>query len=269
MFVNWEREKLTTIEIGQVPVTAPTFQLRHAIGYYEGDGEAPAHSEIVWAHPHKHSDAPTAGNRTDLASVPSLFWSLIASYGRQTAPAIVHDSECWKVYSAQYIDKDRIDGREAVARRIRIDRRFRLGLRELDVTPFRTWLMWTFVSLERYQKHAVVAFVGLLLLATLGLALIVGAPIAVLALGLPPWVGALMLLLPLATSAIGGQWRMLVWASYAGALLLPVVVLQLGAFLPYVLLENVIWFIIDGRRRRGSPVIGLVDVKNIQRATAT
>lgn len=267
MFVNWEREKLTTIELAQVPVAAPTFQLRHSIGYYEGMGEAPPHSEITWAHRHEPDTHPEPGNRTDLASVPSLFWSLIASYGRQTAPAVIHDSECWKVHVDQ--QSGAIDGREAVARRIHIDRRFRLGLRELEVAPFRSWLMWTFVSLERYQKHAVGAFVGFLLLGALGLVLVAGAPSAVLTFGAPWWAGLLMLLVPLATSAIGGQWRMLVWASYAGALLLPVVVLQVSAYLPYVLLENLIWFIVDGRRKRGSPVVGPVDVKNIRRASAT
>lgn len=267
MFVDWERQKLTTIELAQVPVAAPTFQLRHSIGYYEGMGEAPPHAEIIWAHRHEPDTHPEPGNRTDLASVPSLFWSLIASYGRQTAPAVIHDSECWKVHVAQ--QSGEIDGREAVARRIHIDRRFRLGLRELEVAPFRSWLMWTFVSLERYQKHAVGAFIGFLLLGALGLGLIAGAPIAVLTFGAPWWLGLLMLLVPLATSAVGGQWRMLVWTSYAGALLLPVVVLQVSAYLPYVLLENLIWFIVDGRRRRGSPVVGPVDVKNIRRASAT
>ncbi|CAN5300342.1 hypothetical protein BH11ACT4_BH11ACT4_10370 [soil metagenome] len=267
MFVDWDREKLTAIELAQVPVASPTFQLRHTIGYYEGMGEAPPHSEITWAHRHEPSTAPGPGDRTDLASVPSLFWSLIASYGRQTAPAVVHDSECWKVHVEHQAGT--IDSKQAIARREVIDRRFRLGLRELDVAPFRSWLMWTFVSLERYQKHAVGAFVGLLLVAVVGLASIVGAPIAVFTLSAAPWVGALMLLVPLATSAIGGQWRLLVWTSYAGALLLPVVVLQVAAYLPYVLLENAIWFLVDGRRKRGSPVIGPVDVKNIKRAMAT
>ncbi|MBX3100092.1 MAG: DUF1353 domain-containing protein [Salinibacterium sp.] len=267
MFVDSDRAKLTTIELAQVPIAAPTFQLRQTIGYYEGMGEAPPSAEITWAHRHEPDLHPEPGNRTDLASVPTLFWSLIASYGRQTAPAVVHDSECWKVYSDH--QSGLIDSREAVARRVRIDRAFRLGLRELEVAPFRSWLMWTFVSLERYQKHAVAAFVGYLVLAAFGLALIVGAPVAALAFGLPWWVGAVMLTAPLVTSLLGRQWRVLVWASYAGALLVPVVILQLAAYVPYVLLENVIWFAIDGRKKRGSPVIGPIDVKNIRRASTT
>jgi hypothetical protein len=267
VFVDYDRVKLTTIELAQVPVAAPTFQLRHTIGYYEGTGEAPPHSEITWAHRHEPDTHPQPGNRTDLASVPSLFWSLIASYGRQTAPAVIHDSECWKVYADQKAGT--IDSRAAIARRMRIDRAFRLGLRELEVAPFRSWLMWTFVSLERYQKHAVGSFVGLLLVAVFGLALVAGAPVAVFGFGLPLWLGVLMLLIPLATSAIGGQWLLLIWASYAGALLLPIAILQVAAFLPYVLLENIIWFVVDGRHKKGSPVLGPVDVKNIRRASAT
>ena len=267
MFVDSDRVKLTAIELAQVPIAAPTFQLRQTIGYYEGMGQAPPSEEITWAHRHEPDTHPEPGNRTDLASVPTLFWSLIASYGRQTAPAIVHDSECWKVYCEHR--GGLIDSREAVARRLRIDRAFRLGLRELEVAPFRSWLMWTFVSFERYQKHALGMFVGYLLLAALGLLLVVGAPVAVLVLGTPWWVGLGMLVAPLATSAIGGQWHLLVWGSYAGALLLPVVILQLAAYVPYVLLENIIWFAIDGRKKRGSPVIGPIDVKNINRASAT
>ncbi|MEP6481451.1 MAG: DUF1353 domain-containing protein [Rhodoglobus sp.] len=267
--MDQDRVKLTTIELAQVPVASATFQLRHEIGYYEGMGEAPPHSDIIWAHRHEPRKHPTPGNRTDLASVPSVFWSLIASYGRQTAPAIVHDSECWKVFSAQYLDQEKISGREAVQRRIQIDRRFRLGLRELRVAPFRSWLMWTFVALERYQKHAVGALIGFLFVGILGLLLVAGSLVAVLTFGLPLWVGLLMIFTPLATSAIGGQWQMLVWFSYAGALMLPVVVLQFAAYLPYLLLENVIWFIVDGRHGHGAPVLGLTDVKTIRRASAT
>ena len=79
-FVDSAGRELTSIELGQVPVTAPTFQLRERIGYVEA-GASP--EKITWAEAHIPDTAPSPGNRTDLASVPLVFWSLIASYGRQ------------------------------------------------------------------------------------------------------------------------------------------------------------------------------------------
>jgi hypothetical protein len=266
-FVNGKLELLTTIELGQVPVMAPTFQLRERIGFYEGrDGAEPTEATVTWAPAHKPSLTPGPGERTDLASVPSIFWSLIASYGRQTAPAIVHDAECWRVRQA--VASGAFTPREAIAERERIDRAFRLGLRELGVAPFRAWLMWTFVSLERYVKHSVWRFVLIALLAAVGLASAVFAPIS-LVLGMPPWVAVLALLAPLATSALATrQWVLLVWASYAGALMLPVVVFQLGAYLPFWLIENVVWAIIDLPKGKGSPVVGPTDLRNMRRAAS-
>ena len=87
-FVDSAGRELTSIELGQVPVTAPTFQLRERIGYVEA-GTSP--EKITWAEAHIPDIGPSPGNRTDLASVPLVFWSLIASYGRQTAAAVVHD----------------------------------------------------------------------------------------------------------------------------------------------------------------------------------
>ena len=253
-FVDSAGRPLTTIELGQVPVTAPTFQLRQRIGYFEA---GTAGEPITWAEAHTRSSAPQRGNRTDLASVPLIFWSLIASYGRQTAPAVVHDSECWRVRQL------RLAAGPALAERERVDRAFRLGLRELGVAPFRAWLMWTFVSFERYQKHSSVRFIGVLAVAILGIALVVLATIHFLS-GTPA--AAALLALPLATSAIAGrQWRLLVWASYAGALMLPVAVLQVAAYLPYLAIENVIWAIVDLPKGKGSPVVGPTDVRNIRR----
>lgn len=262
-FVDTDGNVLTTIELGQVPITAPTFQLRQRIGYYE---PALGPDDTSWAAVHERSVAPTPGNRTDLASVPAIFWSLIASYGRQTAPAVLHDAECWRVRSAQ--KSGAIAGRQAIVERVRIDRRFRLGLRELGVAPFRAWVMWTFVALERYAKHAIPKFVGLALLMTIGIALVVFSVVAAI-LGLPLWLSAVALVLPLATSALAGpRWQLLIWASYAGALMLPVAVLQIAAYLPYLVIENVVWALVDLPKGKGSPVVGPLDVKNIRRASA-
>lgn len=263
-FIDGDGNLLRSVELGQVPIMAPTFQLRERIGYYP-PGPVPPESEITWAPAHVPSDHPDSADRTDLASVPAVFWSLIASYGRQTAPAVIHDSECERVQAAQRAGE--YSPRQALEERARVDRAFRLGLRELGVAPFRAWIMWTFVSFERYARHAVPALVGLVLLGIVGLVLVAGAPVALI-LGAPGWAAALMLVLPLATSALAGaQWRLMVWASYAGALLLPVALLQIAAYLPYAAIENVVWFFVDWLpHRKGSPVVGPMDVKNIRRS---
>lgn len=267
-FVDSDRTVLLTVELGQAPLAAPTFQLRRRFGYYEPtpDGSTPEEDEITWADAHVPSDHPDPGNRTDLASVPPIFWGLIASYGRQTAPAVMHDSECWKVREAARTGQ--ITPVEALRRRERIDRRFRLGLRELSVPPFMAWLMWTFVSLERYQKHSVGRFVAMLALGAVGLGLVVFSVIALI-LGLPWGLALLAVVLPVATSAIGGrQWRLQLWLAYAGALMVPVAVFSVLAYLPFLIVENLAWFVIDRPQRKGSPVVGPVDVKNIQRTAS-
>ncbi|CAN5265025.1 hypothetical protein BH09ACT5_BH09ACT5_09790 [soil metagenome] len=258
-FIDQEGNLLTSIELGQVPVMAPTFQLRERIGYYPVGRE----SEVTWAPAHVPDDHPDSENRTDLASVPAIFWSLIASYGRQTAPAVLHDSECARVLSGQRSGV--YTAVSALAERERIDRRFRLGLRELGVAPFRAWVMWTFVSFERYLRHSAPRFVGLMALAIVGLLLVVASPVALL-LG-APWLAAAMLVTPLGTSLLAGdQWKLLVWGSFAGALLLPVAALQVAAYLPWAAIENVVWFFVDWLpHRKGSPVVGPVDVRNIRR----
>ncbi|MDJ0335467.1 DUF1353 domain-containing protein [Salinibacterium sp. G-O1] len=256
-FIDSAGGLLRTVELGQVPLYAPTFQLRERIGYYEA-GISP--EVVTWAEAHVPDLQPEPGNRTDLASVPVIFWSLIASYGRQTAPAIVHDSECWRI---RQLDVPEV---EALAERERVDRLFRLGLRELGVAPFRAWLMWTFVSFERYQKHSIARLIGMLALGILGIALVVVGTVLALT-GTPA--AAALIALPLATSAVTGRhWALLVWASYAGALMLPVAVLQLAAYLPYFAIENLVWAIIDLPKHKGSPVVGPTDVKNIQRVAS-
>lgn len=253
-FVDSSGRPLKTVELAQVPLTAPTFQLRERIGYFDA-GTSPA--STVWADAHLPDDEPGPGNRTDLASVPVVFWSLIASYGRQTAPAVVHDSECWRVRQLE------LPAADALARRERIDRSFRLGLRELGVAPFRAWLMWTFVSFERYQKHSIRRFIGMLALGLLGLALVVVGTVLAVS-GAPA--AAVVLALPLATSAVAGRhWRLLMWASYAGALMLPIVVLQVAAYLPYLAIENIVWALVDLPKGKGSPVVGPTDIRNIRR----
>ena len=78
---------------------------------------------------------------TDLASVPPLFWWLIASYGNHTRAALLHD--------ALYVD-----GESSVPRRT-ADRLLLSALRESPdkAGPFRHWLMWAAVSGFGTMRH--------------------------------------------------------------------------------------------------------------------
>jgi hypothetical protein len=73
---------------------------------------------------------------TDLASVPSWMWWLIASYGSHTNAALLHD--------ALYVD----DGQVAPVTPSTADRLFLTALRERKEKrgAFRHWLMWAAVS---------------------------------------------------------------------------------------------------------------------------
>jgi hypothetical protein len=79
---------------------------------------------------------PETSGRTDLASVPSLFWWLIASYGNHTRASLLHD--------ALYVDAG-----EPPVPRPTADRLFLTALREPGPQKggaFRHWLMWAAVS---------------------------------------------------------------------------------------------------------------------------
>jgi len=85
---------------------------------------------------------PDDGGKTDLASVPSVLWWLIASYGNHTRAALLHD--------ALYVDK----GVPPVPRKT-ADRLFLTALREpgQKAGAFRHWLMWAAVSAFGTIRH--------------------------------------------------------------------------------------------------------------------
>jgi Protein of unknown function (DUF1353) len=92
-----------------------------------GDPPTPVPSKVVVP--------PDTDGDTDLASVPSIFWWLVASYGNHTRAALLHD--------ALYVE----EGEPPVPRRT-ADRLFLAALRESPDKPgrFRHWLMWAAVS---------------------------------------------------------------------------------------------------------------------------
>lgn len=105
--------------------------------------------------------APAHGGSesTDLASVPPWLWGVIASFGRHTMPALVHDRLCLE--AAEFAEAG--DREEAARLRWEADWLFRVGLDEEEVPWAQRWVMWAAVRLfgaarlERSGQLAVVA----------------------------------------------------------------------------------------------------------------
>ncbi len=141
-FLDENGGPLRVIQLTQAPADGHYFQLRRPIGFREEAGQ-----EVLWAPAHTPTDDPVAGNRTDLASVPWPLWGFIASYGRQSAPAILHDHQ--RTETTRMRQANLMSRADALAQAAEDDRIFRVGLRQQKVPLLRAWLMWAFVSVER------------------------------------------------------------------------------------------------------------------------
>ena len=182
---------------------------------------------------------PRVHGVTDLASVPMWLWSFIASYGRQSAPAALHDE---RSTVADELD----DPREALALRREDDRVFRTALREQDVPVLRSWLMWGWVAAEREREFRGAVGVLLFVQAIAGGLVLFGASVAafwqpwwlvawpVAALAALPW-GSLAPLVLLVTASI--------------AVLGPSVLLHLVALVPFRLVEAIVEVLAGGDPR--------------------
>lgn len=102
--------------------------------YGFGSGELPV-EEDGQTSPRSVVVSPETHGCTDLASVPSVFWWLIASYGNHTRATLLHD--------ALYVDEG-----EPPVPRSTADRLLLTALREpgQKAGAFRHWLMWAAVS---------------------------------------------------------------------------------------------------------------------------
>jgi hypothetical protein len=111
------------------------FQLMEGFRYRMPEGQAPAEYTV----PQHHFDLPPdqGDNSTDLASVPQWLWWFIASYGRHTRPALLHD---------YLVDQPNIVKRRGA------DHAFRVALDESGVGFVRSWLMWTAVSFATWLR---------------------------------------------------------------------------------------------------------------------
>lgn len=227
---------LQRIRLTQIPPTGRLFQLERRIGFQEHSPDGP----IVWAPAHDPHGPAAPGNSTDLASVPGVLWSFVGSYGRQSAPAIVHDHR-----SALAL---RRPVEEALAQRFEDDRQFRVGLRQQRVPLLRAWLMWAVVSVERYVRHRPGVAALMITQSVLGVLAIwaatIGTVTPVFGRPDPAW-----LTLAIAPAVAAVFWReerrLLVWLPAAAALLGPLLIVQLAAVGIFRLIELIVRETVD------------------------
>ncbi|WP_213577248.1 DUF1353 domain-containing protein [Rhodococcus sp. USK13] len=148
--------------------------------------------------------------RTDLASVPAPLRGLLAPYGRQLLPAIMHDDLC-RCAEAH--------GKSGMALRRRADELFRTALLDEGVGPFRSRIFWIGVEVGRFWTFT--TYTRFLLIAhhILGMVCwVVGVPWAIATSHYPTAVG--LLALPCVLSLL---WRRDFPVALLGCILLPVV----------------------------------------------
>jgi len=176
-------------------------------------------------------------NSTDLASVPAFLWGLVASYGHQTLPAILHDALSDRA--------DETPPAQQFAVRRAADDAFRVALRESGVTTLRATTMWTVVAIQGWTRFRTPRGVLMVIQVVLG-ALAVIAAIVLGALGHP-----LLLLIGLAPAVLALLWGrtalLVIAGSYLGALYAPLIVAAaVSSAVEYLI--ALVGFLVGGRR---------------------
>ncbi|WP_010203401.1 DUF1353 domain-containing protein [Salinibacterium sp. PAMC 21357] len=180
---------------------------------------------------HDPSLPPTEGNSTDFASVPPFLWGLIASYGKQTLAAILHDS---LTYQSRLAPAD-----QRLALRRTADETFRVALVDSGVHQLRARVMWAAVGAERYVHHGGALGPLLVIQLALGILALIGS--VVLASLLTPW-WLLLLAAPAVASLLWGKNAdLLITSTYLGALYAPLVAAAFIGSRLEQLLATVIW----------------------------
>jgi hypothetical protein len=236
----FEREDgapLDELAVAQRPADGQRFELRAGFVYVEpGTGArfpVPASDR---------SGLAGAAWDSDLASVPHPFWGLIASYGRQSAPAVLHD---WRSVLATRLAAH--DRRAALAQRRVDDRVFRIALREQRVPVLRAWLMWAWVSADRERTFGGAAGLLFVVQSVLGvLAILAGVA---LAWWHPAWL-ALAAAALLAACAWGRSAPLQLILTLSGAVLAPVIVLHLVSIVLFRLIEALVELVSGGDPRQ-------------------
>jgi hypothetical protein len=125
----WRLENEDPPDILLKQVSPNAFQLVQGFRY-----EAPTkQAKVYTVPPHDLTKPAGKGNSTDLASVPRYLWWFVASHGRHTLPALLHDRL--------------VHDRAQAPDRSEADLVFRYALRESGVSWLRRRLMWVAVTL--------------------------------------------------------------------------------------------------------------------------
>lgn len=162
-------QQVWTVDLRQQLETKPRkieFKVLSEFGFTSQPGQPGADGTPYWRASAVQHRVP-GGMTTDLATVPSFLWGVVASYGRQTLPAILHDMLC---YASQ------LPGQPAAYRRRsrrEADTLFRETLRDSGSGVVRRWVMWAGV---RLGGRMLVAAALALLLVLIPLLLLLGAP---------------------------------------------------------------------------------------------
>ncbi|MFC9918192.1 DUF1353 domain-containing protein [Agromyces binzhouensis] len=229
-FLREDGGPLDELPLAQRPADGYRFALRAPIVYVDDPSgrryRAPAAGE-----------GPPPVGITDLASVPTPLWGLIASYGRQSAPAVLHDAQS---IAAAELDDDAA----ALAQRREDDDVFHRALREQGVPVLRARLMWAWVSADRERTYA--GWRGWLLLAQVALGVVaVVAAIVLAVVAHPAWL--LLAVVPaVAALAWGGLARLVIALTYPLALLGPVLLVQLLAVGVFRVVEAIVELVAGG-----------------------
>ncbi|QYH35665.1 DUF1353 domain-containing protein [Salinibacterium sp. M195] len=180
---------------------------------------------------HDLTKPPGEGNSTDFASVPPFLWGLIASFGKQTLPAVLHDS---LTHNARQAPAD-----QRLELRRTADEDFRIALIDSGVHQLRARVMWASVGMERYARHAGALGVAIITQLSLGVLAIIGAVVLGI-IATPFWL--LLAAAPaIAALAWGRNLNLVLSASYLGALYAPLVAAAFIGSRLEQLLATVIW----------------------------
>ncbi|MBU1250689.1 MAG: DUF1353 domain-containing protein [Microcella pacifica] len=190
---------------------------------------------------------PRDGNSTDFASVPPFLWGLIANYGTQTLPAIMHDALVGQLL--------REPEEQRLALRREADELFRVALIDNGVHRLRARVMWAAVGLESWGRHG--GALGRLLIGQVAVGVLAIVAAVALGVAVSPWWFALALAPLLLAAPWGSTFGLVSTATYLAALYAPLI---LGAFLASHV-ENAIAMIVwlatgcKGPRPRAEPTV--------------
>ena len=167
--------QIRSVDLRQKPETSPRtihFEVLGEFGYTSKAPE-PGSGVLVWRRSAVEHLVPR-GMETDLATVPSFLWGVVASYGRQTLPAVLHDMLCYASALPGQPPPYRRNSRRLA------DALFRTTLADSGSGVVRRWIMWTGVRLGG-RGSVSIALAGTLVFAVLALVLPWQLPLALAA----------------------------------------------------------------------------------------